>query len=195
MWSATAAIWAAVSGRAVNGSASGSVARVRGTDAHGLAGIAPSTTATSRIRRKVANACLTVDRVSVTSSASASVMPFGRAWAGSGSRCHQPGAQRTYVGSGDRGNGPVAQRLRDDVAPVVGPVVGQHAGFDLTSQAVQPGLRVVAQRPVTGVALCGRGLAARDLRVDLVDAVLCGLAGVERLLTTHQLGWAAGRSG
>jgi hypothetical protein len=84
MWSATAAISDAVSGPAENGLASGSVGRVRGTDTHGLAVIAPSITATSRIRRNVVKAWVTVDRLNVTSSASASVVPFGRAWAGRG---------------------------------------------------------------------------------------------------------------
>jgi hypothetical protein len=35
-------------------------------------------------------------------------------------------------------------------------------------------------------------MAARDLRADLVNAVLGGFAGVERLLSPHHLGRAVG---
>jgi hypothetical protein len=86
---------------------------------------------------------LTVDRESVSSSASASVMPFGRACAERGLGSIQVSPPAAQVGGGDRGNGPVAERVCD-VAAVVGVVVGQHAGFDLTGQAFEPGLRVVA---------------------------------------------------
>jgi hypothetical protein len=67
--------------------------------------------------------------------------------------------ERAYVGSSDGGNRLVAQRFFD-VAPIVGLVVGQHARFDFGCPLIEPSLRVVAQRPVTRVTLCGRGLAA-----------------------------------
>jgi hypothetical protein len=50
----------------------------------------------------------------------------------------------------------------------------------------------VAQWTVSGVALRGRGLAARDRRVDLVNAGLRDFAVVERLAASHCLRRAIG---